>query len=742
MRKGNIKTILFFIVICLKASTIFAQSDKCGTMIWLNNLFQKNKNYQTLYATNELKLDSLEEAYLQNFTIQAPVKMEVNTIDSFPVVFHIVLPSPAIITNSQINQQIERLNLDWSGFNSDSNNIPSNFQAVRGHSPIRFTLAKRTPDNQLTNGIVRVSSGTKSGLDQLDPIKSPALGGDTVWDAKRYINIWVGVFDPNTTPVGLVGYTTFPIGSPENTYDLSQQGIVLQYLSITGSPIAVLNLGRTAVHEMGHYFWLRHVWGDGVCVSDFPNTLSLDDTPFQNDATTNCPTGTVVAGCDNAPTPPGRQYQNYMDYTEDPCYSMFSKGQNIRSQIALDNFRTSLLTSNGGVPPSPYDVTVTIKNPNPNSSICSGNTITPTVQLINYSTTFAVRNLSIITQLDGGTPITQSWQGNLSAWPGSITPANSTTVSLTPYTQLSQGLHKLVITVTQPNGTTGEQDLTNNVDSISFVVGSLPLPINENFDGTIFPPLGWDTISMLSNNSINWQQTFLAGNGGPGSAYINFYNNPNIGQQNYLIAPVINLKGYNSGLLSFQYAYTQYSADFSDSLQVVASNDCGQTWKVLWSKGGADLSTTKGAYNTDNFYPVNTSQWSNQPTIVDLSAYANNQDFLVAFRAVNGNGNNLFLDKVSINGRNLAPNYDNETFLAYPVPTLNTLILEVTKIPTALSEINIFDILGNRVRQILVTDSMQKFTAVDMSRLQTGIYTVQMLFGKSMVAKQIFKLDK
>ena len=59
-----------------------------------------------------------------------------------PVVVHIVLPNPNIITDDDVQYFINRLNLDYSGRNPDSANATS-FYSVRGHSQIRFTLARR-----------------------------------------------------------------------------------------------------------------------------------------------------------------------------------------------------------------------------------------------------------------------------------------------------------------------------------------------------------------------------------------------------------------------------------------------------------------------------------------------------------------------------------------------------------------------------------------------------------------------
>src|SRR4051812_15885516 len=136
-------------------------------------------------------------------------------IVTIPVVFHVVLPNPFVVTDADLQAQIDRLNLDYSGSNPDSTNIPAAFQAVRGHSQLRFVLAKRTPAGLPTNGIERKASATLYDATNNDPIKSAAQGGLDAWDYTQYFNVWVGAGG------GLLGYATFP-----GTSTASQQGVV------------------------------------------------------------------------------------------------------------------------------------------------------------------------------------------------------------------------------------------------------------------------------------------------------------------------------------------------------------------------------------------------------------------------------------------------------------------------------------------------------------------------------------
>ena len=54
-------------------------------------------------------------------------------------------------------------------------------------------------------------------------------------------------------------------------------GLVIHYTAFgTLNTAAPFEMGRTAVHEVGHWLGLKHIWGDTYCGDDL-----VDDTPRQ-----------------------------------------------------------------------------------------------------------------------------------------------------------------------------------------------------------------------------------------------------------------------------------------------------------------------------------------------------------------------------------------------------------------------------------------------------------------------------
>jgi hypothetical protein len=286
-------------------------------------------------------LDHIEaiERHTQKYisTPQLSVRNEVITI---PVVVHVVYRTAnptENISDAQILSQIEALNNDYRRLNNDAVNTPSVFQPLAADCGIEFKLAKRTPDGKETTGIVRYASPRKTPWGKSDEVKMPSVGGIAPWDASKYLNLYVCAIGG-----GILGYSSMPGGLA--IYD----GVVIDYrfFGTKENVIAPFHLGRTTTHEVGHWLNLRHTWGDSDCGDDL-----IYDTPKQREPNYGCSTFPHIS-CSNDSH--GDMFMNFMDYSDDACMNMFSKGQKARIQ-ALFTFggaRASLLTSNALIPPS------------------------------------------------------------------------------------------------------------------------------------------------------------------------------------------------------------------------------------------------------------------------------------------------------------------------------------------------------------------------------------------------------
>jgi hypothetical protein len=241
--------------------------------------------------------------------ITSGVAMETaRELSTLPVVVHVVYRTDEEnISDAQVASQIDALNRDFRAANEDRSQVPPAWTSLVGDANIEFALEDTTR-----------TETTVEAFGPDDTVKSPDTGGIAPVDGK--LNLWCC-----TLGQSLLGYAQFPGGPPET------DGVVVlnRAFGTTGTAEEPFHLGRTAVHEVGHWLALRHIWGDR---NDCTGDDFVADTPPAREANTGKPTFPHVT-CDNGPN--GDMFVNYMDYVDDDAMFMFTVGQIARMNATL-----------------------------------------------------------------------------------------------------------------------------------------------------------------------------------------------------------------------------------------------------------------------------------------------------------------------------------------------------------------------------------------------------------------------
>ncbi|MES1217165.1 MAG: M43 family zinc metalloprotease [Bacteroidota bacterium] len=710
MKTSLFKNALVFGLFSFIVLNLSAQ-QRCATMPLLEKQLSRNPNLRAIFAKNQIEL---REAIQQRLKNKQTLKVGATPIN-IPIVFHIVMQNPSVVTDAQIMAQLDTINKDYSGTNGDSVRIPSYFKPFFGKSSINFCLAQRTPTGEPTNGIVRYTSNHApfSNTDN-ESVKHAFSGGADAWDINSYLNVWICDLAGD-----LLGYGTFPNGSAADN-----QGVVIDFGCIPGGSLNGFNRGKTLTHEIGHYFNLIHTWGDddGACTG----TDDIDDTPNQANSTSGAPTGVQVDAC--SPTAPGYMYENYMDYTGDIDLVMFTVLQVDRMEAALNLFRPSLLTSNGCVPAILQNNDAQTRSiNNPAHRICDPSFI-PSVTIFNKGAV-TLTSLSINAKIDNGTVVTTNWTGSIASLTSSVISLNS---MATP-----TGNHTLTVYTNNPNGNT-DQDNSNDTLTLPIMYfPSMPPPLSESFEGSTFPPDGWDIVN--EDGLLTWQKTTSYSKTGNNSVYKNNYEDDINGQRDLFRLPTINLGTADSAFISFQVAAASYTdpstvGNLFDTLQVLVSKDCGQTYTSIYKKWGSTLVTREGA-TTDPFFPT-ASEWRKDS--IDISAYLNQGDIMLAFQNTTENENNIFIDDVNVRTVNVNPNLKAKGYLVTPNPTNGAVTVQFYPQPTDLKGIVIFSSLGQKVAEtVIATGQANNYYTYDLSRNAPGVYIIRAFFTDKTVTKKI-----
>jgi hypothetical protein len=357
----------------------------CGSHDAVFDYLKKNYDLGTLkYQVGEVQREGTD------YTVPT---VNTDTTYTIPVVVHVVYLADnkyENVSDEIIFSQIEALNRDFNLLNEDVTKVRDEFKQFIGNAKVKFELAKVDPQGRATTGITR-KKGAPVLLPDWNPVfdnvKNTAQGGRSPWKTSQYLNIWVADLNINSRTCktcvdvcdtcGLLGgYAHPPKGLPNWVIDIgtgpidasaaygpSTDGVVIDFRFfgqynefnkdyLNGNP--AYGEGRTTVHEVGHYLGLRHTWGDygtllgDGCqfddgIADTPNEFG----PYANSATPGDRCGATPNTC---PTPfPGDgvdyadNFENYMDYSSDVCYAMFTIEQVNMMRYALTAKRPNLI---------------------------------------------------------------------------------------------------------------------------------------------------------------------------------------------------------------------------------------------------------------------------------------------------------------------------------------------------------------------------------------------------------------
>ena len=319
-----------------KSATKKAKSEKpsrnCAAMQHHKYLAATDENYQ------------INRRQIEAFSSTARLAPR-NTIVRISVVIHVIYnKDEENLLQNQIDSQMDVLNRDFRMKNPDIDNVPAPFKPFVADPMIEFALAVRDPAGNPTTGITRTWTSVEAfpynrfdefAIETLDAMVKHDEFGKAAWPRDQYLNIWVC-----TIQAGLLGYAQFP-GGPATT-----DGVVINNIAFGtgGTARPPFDRGRTAVHEIGHFLDLLHIWGDDWENGSFGchGSDNVVDTPNQAGPNRDTPAFPSVS-CNNGPH--GDMFMNYMDYVDDEAMFMFTKGQVARMNAALAGPRLALTQS-------------------------------------------------------------------------------------------------------------------------------------------------------------------------------------------------------------------------------------------------------------------------------------------------------------------------------------------------------------------------------------------------------------
>ncbi len=280
------------------------------------------------------------------------------------------------------------------------------------------------------------------------------------------------------------------------------------------------------------------------------------------------------------------------------------------------------------------------------------------------------------------------------------------------------GTYSVTLTATNLNG-------NGQTTKFGFIrAGGMQVPLVERFDVNGFAANNWKVTNP--DNQITWEISTVNGlTETQVAAKLDFINYFAIGQRDRLISSPLDLRDFSNMMLGFKHAHARRIPQISDSLIVLISDNCGQSWTRLF----ADAENGNGNFGThpmtDSFVPQVREDWCGAgwgaPCIqLDLSAWAGKSDVLVAFETYSGYGNPMYLTDIEISATvGVAENNLNGTVLSVmPNPARSSIKLQQTDVKTYQS-VQIYNTAGKLLMELKDLDARNE---INIGRFSAGVY--------------------
>lgn len=626
-----------------------------------------------------------------------------------PVVVHVIHNGTSVgsginISDAQIISQLEVLNKDFKRLNADAGNTPAEFLPVAGGLDVEFVFAKQSPEGLPTTGIIRVNGNRPSwSVNQDEELKAVSY-----WPSEDYLNIWV-----TNLSGGYLGYAQFPVSNLEGLEDFQDglaltDGVAIDYTVFgVGSSNPQYNLGRTTTHEVAHFLGLRHIWGDedGCSGTDYVN-----DTPNQLDETYDCPVHPAPECSGN------KMFQNYMDYTDDACMNLFTRGQVDRMKVILEDpavpRRSSLVTSHGLEDPvcaanSPADIAITgVIEPGPVT--CNDDP-----ELI-----LSVRNLGcpIITSVKIEYKINNGTTQSITATGLNILSDGSEAEINAGKLTLPVGLNSITVNAALVNGAVdGNPGNSETIIIINRNTTTDIIPLRKNFDDNQIAP--WTVANPLAGtlwNIDNQRRAQFQTEAGP------------IGDESWLVSPVLNLSLLKEASLFFDLSYLWNGQD-NERLRILASTDCGDSYSdTYFDLNHSDLQGSELSSDGDRKY-------------LSISSLAGQSKVRLAFVATNASGNNIYVDNIEFFITDNPNPVDPEDEL-YAIYWNEYGGVNITfNLPDRQNVgVTLVDMMGREIERGQYYDILNQTISMPFTSIATGLYIIRLQIGSKYYTTKVY----
>ncbi|MBL7923756.1 MAG: S8 family serine peptidase [Bacteroidia bacterium] len=260
--------------------------------------------------------------------------------------------------------------------------------------------------------------------------------------------------------------------------------------------------------------------------------------------------------------------------------------------------------------------------------------------------------------------------------------------------------------------------------SLINILPAAAVPIIEDFQSGTYPPAGWSIDD--AGGAVTWAEAIAVtgSDGNPTNCpFVDNYDYNNVGAEDALVTFEVGLASATSAMMTFDVAYARYSAQYTDTLRVDISTDCGLTWQPSgYQKDGLTLSTVGD--NTGDWAPTAAGEWRNDT--IDLSTWVGS-NVVIRFVNINGYGNNLYVDNVNIDAAVGIQQPDKlGSVVVYPNPSGGLYHLELRGVEAKNVSYQLSDLEGRLIMNQTVNAGSSYRGLIDLRQSPQGVYLLRL----------------
>ncbi|MBI4947178.1 MAG: T9SS type A sorting domain-containing protein [Bacteroidetes bacterium] len=325
-----------------------------------------------------------------------------------------------------------------------------------------------------------------------------------------------------------------------------------------------------------------------------------------------------------------------------------------------------------------------------------------------------------VAQCGGTVLLDAGYAGSMYAW--------STSETTQTITVSTSGIYS--VTVTDTKGCSDSDTININTK------GQSP-PLVEGFEDLSYQiPATW--INKYGLHKPTWDVTKDAKRSGVASMFMNNYGNSVIGQIDEIKSPALDLSGGTAPAeLTFYVAYQLYTdpssnPNYSDTLKVMVSTDCGVTWTTPYNKSGTALTTATPTFSTHPFVPTS-NQWRLETVPLPMAS-----ELMIKFVNINGYQNRLYIDDVNINnGVSVNDITLDNSISVFPNPSAGNVYVNINAFGLGHVNVALYNILGDKISETTGDISMPTKYQFDISSQPNGIYFMEIKSENEKTVKKV-----